>query len=94
MAPSRPPAASASPSDPLDPLLRSVLDLERRWGVVSHRGTTKERAVRESLGLTPTRYRLLLQRALDDPRSLAYDPLLVRRLLRLRDRRRSRLRGA
>ena len=84
--------APAAPDLPDD--LRAALDLERTWAVAPRPGVTKEREVRERLGLTPTRYRLLLQRALDDPRALAYDPLLVRRLLRLRDRRRGRLRGA
>lgn len=74
--------------------LRSVLDFERAWAVAPFPGMTKERAVRERLGLTPTRYRLLVQRAIEDPRALAHDPLLVRRLLRVRDHRRSRLRGA
>lgn len=86
------PRRTSTPDLPAD--LRSVLDLERAWAVAPTPGMTKERAARERLGLTPTRYRVLLQRAIDDPRALAYDPLLVRRLLRLRDRRRGRLRGA
>jgi hypothetical protein len=88
------PAPARVPLPDLPDELRSVLDLERTWAVAPAPGVTKERAIRERLGLTPTRYRLLLQRAIEDPRALAYDPLLVRRLLRLRDRRRGRLRGA
>lgn len=44
--------------------------------------------VREHLDLSPTRYNQLLMRAIDLPEALAYDPMLVRRLRRLRDARR------
>ncbi|MFM8944332.1 MAG: DUF3263 domain-containing protein [Actinomycetota bacterium] len=87
-------APRRTPDPDLPAELRAVLDLERAWAVAPTPGMTKERAARERFGITPTRYRLLLHRAIDDPRALAYDPLLVRRLLRLRDRRRGRLRGA
>lgn len=75
----------------LDPLLRSVLDLERGW---SRSDGAKARAIRRSLGLSPTRYHQLLARAMDLPEALAYDPMLVRRLRRLREsRRRARAAG-
>ncbi|MFJ5076343.1 DUF3263 domain-containing protein [Streptomyces sp. NPDC088553] len=48
----------------------------------------KERAVRESLGLSPTRYYQLLNALLDDPRALAHDPVTVNRLRRVRDEKR------
>ncbi|WP_069817372.1 DUF3263 domain-containing protein [Streptomyces sp. TP-A0874] len=48
----------------------------------------KERAVRERLGISPTRYYQLLNALLDDPRALAHDPVTVGRLRRLRDSRR------
>ncbi|MBH1936088.1 DUF3263 domain-containing protein [Streptomyces sp. AV19] len=50
----------------------------------------KERAVRERLGITPTRYYQLLNALLDDPRALAHDPVTVNRLRRLREARRAR----
>jgi hypothetical protein len=72
----------------LDPVLRSVLDLERRSPVP---GASKALAIRRRLGLSPTRYHQLLVRAIDLPEALAYDPVVVRRLRRLREaRRRSR----
>ncbi|MFM7718346.1 MAG: DUF3263 domain-containing protein [Actinomycetota bacterium] len=74
---------------PLDPAVRAVLDVEREWAASP--SLPKERLIRERLGLTPARYQLALQRALDDPAALAAEPLLVRRLLRLRERRRRRL---
>jgi hypothetical protein len=44
----------------------------------------KERAVRERLGMSPTRYYQLLNALLDDPRALAHDPVTVNRLRRVR----------
>jgi hypothetical protein len=73
----------------LDDLSRDVLDFERSW---RPSGRSKERAIRESFGITPTRYHQVLVRAVETPDALAYDPMLVRRLRRLRDtRRRTRL---
>lgn len=69
----------------LDPTLASVLELERRC---STGGRTKARLIRERLGLSPTRYHQLLVHAIDLPEALAFDPMLVRRLRRLRDARR------
>lgn len=69
----------------LDPRLRDILDFERAWW---KRPGPKERAVRERFGLSPARYHQLLNRAVDLPEALAYDPMLVRRLRRLREARR------
>lgn len=63
----------------------AVLALERRtWPGPG----AKERAVRERLGISPTRYYQLLNALLDDPRALAHDPVTVNRLRRLRESRR------
>ena len=75
----------------LEPRLRAVLDLEHTWWKL---GVPKERAIREHLGLSTTRYHQLLTKAIDMPQALAYDPMLVRRLRRLREtRRRKRFEG-
>ncbi|MFI0779701.1 DUF3263 domain-containing protein [Streptomyces sp. NPDC021212] len=50
----------------------------------------KERAIRERLGITPTRYYQLLNALLDDPRALEHDPVTINRLRRVRDQRRER----
>ncbi|MGR3937224.1 DUF3263 domain-containing protein [Streptomyces sp. BRA346] len=50
----------------------------------------KERAIRERLGITPTRYYQLLNALLDDPRALEHDPVTINRLRRVRDERRER----
>lgn len=61
-----------------------ILDFEGRWG---QHGALKEEAVRQELGLTPARYYQLLERLLDHPDAVAYAPMLVHRLRRLRDER-------
>ncbi|MFF6774333.1 DUF3263 domain-containing protein [Streptomyces sp. NPDC012637] len=66
---------------------RAVLAMERRsWPGPG----AKERAVREQLGLSATRYYQLLNALLDDPRALAHDPVTVNRLRRVRAEREQR----
>jgi hypothetical protein len=64
---------------------RAILDFERTWW--SEPGP-KETAIKERFDLSPTRYYQVLADLLDSPDAIAYDPLVVRRLRRLRDRRR------
>ncbi|MFI0772615.1 DUF3263 domain-containing protein [Streptomyces sp. NPDC021218] len=45
----------------------------------------RDRAIREHLGLTPTRYFQLLNGLLDDVRALAHDPVTINRLRRIRE---------
>ena len=72
----------------LDDRSRSILDFERHaWKLT----VTKERAIRERFGFSPARYHQLLHRIIDSPEALMYDPMLVRRLKRVREvRRRAR----
>ena len=63
----------------------AVLDLERTWWTLPG---TKDALVREHLGMSLSTYRKVLGGLLDDPDALAHDPLVVRRLRRLRERRR------
>ena len=77
------------PPDPgqLDERSRALLDFEREsWKL----DIPKERAIRERFGFSPARYHQLLNRVLERPEALAYDPMLVRRLRRVRDARRRR----
>jgi hypothetical protein len=69
----------------LDERSRAILDFERDWWKMPGR---KERAIRERLGLSAARYHQLLNGLIDRPEALAYDPMLVRRLRRLREARR------
>jgi hypothetical protein len=66
---------------------RDILDFERTWWKL---GGSKERAVRERLGMSPARYYQLLNRAIELPEALEYDPMLVRRLRRVREARRKK----
>ncbi|MFF9016418.1 DUF3263 domain-containing protein [Streptomyces sp. NPDC014870] len=77
------PGAGDAPGDDsgLGERERAVLAFERRsWPGPG----AKERAVRERLGLSATRYYQLLNALLDDPRALAHDPVTVNRLRRVR----------
>jgi len=64
---------------------KAILDFERSWFTESG---TKADVIRERFELSATRYYSLLTEILGDPEALEYDPLLVRRLKRDRDRRR------
>lgn len=66
---------------------REILDFEREaWKL----RIPKQRAIRERFGFSAARYHQLLHRVVDRPEALAYDPMLVRRVRRLRDARRRR----
>jgi len=65
----------------------AVLVFERRGWSASG---VKERAIREQLDMSPTRYYQLLNALLDDEHALAHDPVTVNRLTRRREAQRSR----
>jgi hypothetical protein len=65
----------------LDERAEEILAFERRWW--KHAGA-KEQAIRDTFDLSPTRYYQLVNTLLDRPAALAYDPVLVKRLRRLR----------
>ncbi len=60
---------------------REILTFERQWWQYAG---AKEQAIKEMFSLSPTRYYQVLNEVIDNPASLAEDPLLVRRLRRLR----------
>lgn len=64
---------------------RAILDLERSW---TFQSGSKADAIRDLFELSTTRYYELLNEILIDPEAAEFDPLLVRRLRRDRDRRR------
>jgi hypothetical protein len=70
---------------PLDDRSRAILDFERGWW---QRRGPKERGIRDRLGLSAARYYQLLNRLIDSPEALRHDPMLVKRLRRLRIARR------
>lgn len=61
-----------------------ILDFERSWWRF---GGAKEEAIRDEFDLTATRYYQLLNRLIDNDAALEADPVLVRRLRRLRQQR-------
>lgn len=63
---------------------RAILALEAAW---PRHGGMKEEVIRTKLGMSPARYYQLLGRLIDTEQALEHDPLLVRRLRRLRDSR-------
>lgn len=69
---------------PLPQREQRILVFERQWW--AHAGA-KEAAIRAEFDLSAARYYQVLNAALDLPEALAFDPLLVRRLQRMRDSR-------
>ena len=62
----------------------AILAFERQWW--SHAGA-KEEGIRIQLGLSAARYYQLLGALIDSPQALAADPMLVKRLQRMRQTR-------
>jgi hypothetical protein len=60
---------------------RDILEFERQWWKYAG---AKESAVREKFDMSSTRYYQVLNALIDRPEALEADPLLVRRLRRLR----------
>jgi hypothetical protein len=87
-------AAAASSSTAADAGLgerdREILDFERQWWKYAG---AKETAIRESFDMSATRYYQVLNALIDRPEALVEDPLLVRRLRRMRAER-QRVRSA
>ncbi|MHB2024634.1 MAG: DUF3263 domain-containing protein [Mycobacteriales bacterium] len=59
----------------------SILAFERQWW--RHAGA-KEQAIRDLFAMSATRYYQVLNGLLDRPEALAADPMLVKRLRRMR----------
>jgi hypothetical protein len=73
------PDGGAAPS--LSDRDRDILEFERQWWKYAG---AKETAVREKFDMSSTRYYQVLNALIDRPEALEADPLLVRRLRRLR----------
>jgi hypothetical protein len=69
------PAAALSERD------RQVLAFERQWWKYAG---AKEQAIRELFDMSATRYYQVLNALIDRPEALVFDPMLVKRLRRLR----------
>lgn len=60
---------------------RSMLDFERQWWRYAG---SKEQAVRELFDMSATRYYQVLNALIDRDEAVDYDPMLVKRLRRMR----------
>jgi hypothetical protein len=60
---------------------REILAFERQWWKYAG---VKEQAIRELFDMSATRYYQVLNSLIDTPEALAADPMLVKRLRRLR----------
>jgi len=69
---------------------RSVLDFEKHWW--KHQGN-KAAQIQARLGISSTRYYRVLNAAISHPDALEHDPMLVKRLRRLRDVRKAHRRS-
>ncbi|WP_069387808.1 DUF3263 domain-containing protein [Cellulosimicrobium cellulans] len=63
---------------------REILAFERQWWKYAG---AKEQAVRELFDMSATRYYQVLNALIDSPAALAHDPMLVKRLRRMRSTR-------
>ena len=68
----------------LSPRDQEILAFERQWWKYAG---AKEQAVRELFEMSATRYYQVLNALIDRPEALATDPMLVKRLRRLRSAR-------
>src|SRR6201746_2204814 len=84
VAPESPAGESTGGPTELTPLEAEILEFERQWWRLAG---AKEQAIRDRFGLSSTRYHQQLNALLDSPAALRADPMLVKRLQRLRSAR-------
>ncbi|MBU6244180.1 MAG: DUF3263 domain-containing protein [Actinomycetales bacterium] len=60
---------------------RAILEFERQWWKYAG---AKEQAIRELFDMSATRYYQIVNGLIDTPEALAFDPMLVKRLRRMR----------
>ncbi len=75
----------AARGDSLTEREETILAFERSWWKYAG---IKEQAIRAEFGLSATRYYQVLNALIDREAALAHDPLLVKRLRRMRETRR------
>ena len=80
----KPRGESSAGASGLSDFERRILEFERQWWRFAG---AKEQAIRDRFDLSATRYYQTLNRLLDSPAALEFDPLLVKRLRRLREQR-------
>ena len=73
-------AMTAAPHE-LSEREQEILAFERQWWKYAG---AKEQAIRDLFDMSATRYYQVLNALIDRPESLAFDPMLVKRLRRMR----------
>lgn len=73
-----------APAEQLSARDREILSLERLWWQYAG---AKEQAIRDKFDMSATRYYQVLNALIDSEKALAHDPLLVKRLRRMREKR-------
>ncbi len=72
---------AVDPKSPLGVQEQQMLALERAWWKYAG---AKEQAIKDLFGMSATRYYQVLNALIDTEEALAHDPMLVKRLRRLR----------
>ena len=78
------PSSQPNPSVPLTDRDREILAFERQWWKYAG---SKEQAIKELFDMSSTRYYQVLNGLINNPAALSEDPMLIKRLRRLRDQR-------
>ncbi len=65
----------------LDERDRNILEFERQWWKYAG---AKEQAIRDLFDMSSTRYYQIINTLIDTPEAMAFDPMLVKRLRRMR----------
>lgn len=80
-APDERPPPQAEPADGLSEREVDVLAFERQWWRYAG---AKEQAIRDRFGVSPTRYYQILNKLIDKQEAMRADPMLVKRLRKVR----------
>src|SRR6478752_1970874 len=80
----QPSSVDVASRDGLSERDEQVLAFERQWWKYAG---AKESAIRELFDMSATRYYQVLNALIDDPAALAHDPMLIKRLRRMRSSR-------
>ncbi|OQO92749.1 DUF3263 domain-containing protein [Saccharomonospora piscinae] len=75
------PSPQARPHSELTQRELEVLAFERQWWKYAG---AKEQAIRDRFGVSPTRYYQILNKLIDKPEAVRADPMLVKRLRKVR----------
>lgn len=63
---------------------RRIIEFERQWWKYAG---AKEQAIKDLFDMSATRYYQVLNQLIDNPQALAHDPMLIKRLRRMRAQR-------